>query len=161
MTYRSTCSCFVVIVQMSCNHLLRQFCNPHLSDKICWLWDICCDIAIAILSAAWISFVMASPSHDLDFYGIYTIQIGGKSVKLKKEQVTTAVLGQIFDLFPDSIILISEEGYVCTPNVDGTFKDINDLSMWVCQGKSCRSASMSEEAGLSTSYPHQSFQYVG
>ena len=41
---------------------------------------------------------------------IYTVELGDKRVKLKKEQLTTNALAKIFDIFPDTSILISDDG---------------------------------------------------
>lgn len=58
---------------------------------------------------------------------IYAVELGDKGVKLKKEQLTTNVLAKIFDVSPDTIILVSDDGYVATPNAKGIFEDFNDI----------------------------------
>ena len=68
---------------------------------------------------------------------IYAVEMGDKRVKLKKEQLTTNVLAKIFDIFPDTIILISDDGYVATANSKGVFEDLDDIPIWTCQGTSC------------------------
>jgi len=53
---------------------------------------------------------------------LYAVEHGQKMVKLKREQLTTNVLGRIFDIFPETIILISDDGFVATANSKGLLK---------------------------------------
>ena len=84
---------------------------------------------------------------------IYAVKLGDKRVKLKKEQLTTNVLAKIFDVFPDTIILSSDDGYVATPNAKGIFEDLDDVPIWSCQGTSCNPPV--EATSSSSSYPYQ------
>ena len=84
---------------------------------------------------------------------IYSVELGDKRVKLKKEQLTTNVLAKIFDVYPDTIILISDDGYVATPNAKGIFEDLDDVPIWSCQGTSCNPPV--EATSSSSSYPYQ------
>ena len=59
---------------------------------------------------------------------IYTVELGDKRVKLKKEQLTTNVLAKIFHIFLDTSILISDDGYAVTANSKGFFEDL-DMDM--------------------------------
>ena len=58
---------------------------------------------------------------------LYAVEHGQKMVKLKREQLTTNVLGRIFDIFPETIILISDDGFVATANSKGLFEDLDDV----------------------------------
>lgn len=69
-------------------------------------------------------------------YKLYTIEKDGKTVKLKSSQLKTAVLSKVFGLFPDSIILLSEDGYVETADADGRFYDVDNLPVWTMSGDS-------------------------
>ena len=48
-------------------------------------------------------------------------------MKLKSLQLTARVLSKIFGLFPDLILLPSDDGYVETADSDGRFHDVDDL----------------------------------
>ena len=85
---------------------------------------------------------------------IYAVEMGDKRVKLKKEQLTTNVLAKIFDIFPDTIILISDDGYVATANSKGVFEDLDDIPIWTCQGTSCNPLPEATSSS-SSSYPYQ------
>ena len=85
---------------------------------------------------------------------IYAVELGDKRVKLKKEQLTTNVLAKIFDIFPDTIILISDDGYVATANSKGFFEDLDDIPIWTCQGTSCNPLAEATSSSGS-SYPYQ------
>lgn len=52
------------------------------------------------------------------------------------------------NIFPDAIILISDDGYVATANSKGFFEDLDDIPIWTCQETSCTTSS-------SSSYPYQ------
>ena len=67
---------------------------------------------------------------------ISTVELGDKRVKLK-EQLTTNVLAKIFDVFPDTIILISDDGCVTTANSKNLFEDLDDVPIWTFQETSC------------------------
>ena len=51
-------------------------------------------------------------------YKLYTMEMDGKTVKLKSSQLTAQVLSKVFRLFPESILL-SDDGYVETADNDG------------------------------------------
>ncbi len=82
---------------------------------------------------------------------IYTLEKDGKSVKLKPSQLSTGVLARIFGLFPDSILLVSDDGFVETPSDDGTFETIDDLPVWSVTGESMKPA---QPSSLAVTTPH-------
>ena len=67
------------------------------------------------------------------------------------EQLATNVLGKIFDIFPEMIILIGDDGFVATANSKGLFEDLDDVPIWTCQGTSCKPSTES----ISTAFPYQ------
>ena len=67
-------------------------------------------------------------------YKLYTVERDGKTVKLKSSQLTVQILSKIFGLFPDSILLLSDDGYVETADSDGRFHDVDDLPHWTVSG---------------------------
>ena len=62
----------------------------------------------------------------------------GKSLKLKPRQLNIAVLSKLFNLFPESIVLVSDDGYVGTPDEDGDFIGVDDLPTWTVSGDSTK-----------------------
>lgn len=82
-------------------------------------------------------------------------------MKLKSSQLKTAVLSIVLGLFPDSIILLSDDGYVETADTDGRFHDVDDLPVWTVSGNSLQPlAGTSAGPGPSgiNSYSYQSPQ---
>ena len=71
---------------------------------------------------------------QLDEFKVYTVSKDSKSLKLKPQQLTTQVLSKLFGLFPDSIVLVSKDGYVEVPSNDGTFTDVDDIPTWTVSG---------------------------
>ena len=69
---------------------------------------------------------------------MYTVEQNGKLLKLKPCQLTTAVLAKLFCLFPESIVLVSDNGYVATPDEDGDFMNVDDLPIWTVTGESTK-----------------------
>lgn len=53
--------------------------------------------------------------------GMTTLCYGERKLKLRSGQLTTATIGKVFHLFPDSIVLISTDGALETPDDTGTF----------------------------------------
>lgn len=84
-------------------------------------------------------------------YKLYTIEKDGRTVKLKSSQLTTQVLSKLFGLFPDSILLLSEDGYVETADPDGRFDDVDDLPVWSVGGESMKPVVAGPGPGPSTS----------
>ena len=71
-------------------------------------------------------------------YKLYTVERDGKTVKLKSSQLTVQILSKIFGLFPESILLLSNDGYVETADPDGRFHDVDDLSHRTVSGDSLK-----------------------
>ena len=69
---------------------------------------------------------------------MYTVERDGKLLKLKPCQLTTAVLAKLFCLFPESIVLVSDNGYVATPDEDGDFMNVDNLPIWTVTGESTK-----------------------
>ena len=62
---------------------------------------------------------------------VYYAEHDGKSLKLKPGQLKTDVIVKLFHLFPDSIVLVPNNGYVETPDDD-------DLAVWTVAGDSTK-----------------------
>lgn len=63
-------------------------------------------------------------------YKLYTVERDEKTVKLKLSQLTVQILSKIFGLFPETILLLSDDGYVETADSEGRFHDVDDLPHW-------------------------------
>ena len=72
----------------------------------------------------------------------YTVSGDGRDhpVRLRPCQMQATVLGKIFGLYPQSIVLIAEDGTVATPSGKGGFDTevLDDTVAWACQGNSCK-----------------------
>ena len=65
-------------------------------------------------------------------YKLFTVEKDGKTVKFKAFQLTTQVMSR---LFQESILLLSDDGYVETADTDGQFYNVDDLPMWTVSGE--------------------------
>ena len=74
----------------------------------------------------------------MEEYKLYNVERDGKSLKLKRRQLNIAVLSKLFHLFPESIVLVSDDGYVETPDEDGNFIGVDDLPTWIVLGDSTK-----------------------
>ena len=74
----------------------------------------------------------------MEEYKLYNVERDGKSLKLKPRQLNIAVLSKLFHLFPESIVLVSDDGYVETPDEDGDFIGVDDLPTWTVSGDSTK-----------------------
>ena len=63
----------------------------------------------------------------MEEYSLYNVERDGKSLKLKPRQLNVSVVSKLFCLFPKSIVLVSDVGYVETPDEDGDFIGVDDL----------------------------------
>ena len=88
-------------------------------------------------------------------YKLYTVEKDGKTVKLKSSQLAAQVLSKVFGLFPESILLLSDDGYVETADNDGRFHDVDDLPIWTVSGESMRPADCGPGSSGITPYSYQ------
>ena len=49
----------------------------------------------------------------------YTLRFGDRKIKLRDGQLSAKTIGKVFNLFPDSVILLEKNGMVETPNSSG------------------------------------------
>ena len=85
-------------------------------------------------------------------YKLYTVEHEGKTVKLKSSQLNVQILSKIFGLFPNSILLLSDDGYVETADSDGRFHDVDDLSQWTVTGECMKPCQTVSAVPVSYSY---------
>ena len=70
-------------------------------------------------------------------YKLYTVEREGKTVKLK---FIVQILSKIFGLFPETILLLSDDGYVETADAEGRFHDVDYLPHWSVSGNSLKAS---------------------
>ena len=67
---------------------------------------------------------------------IYSLTYQERKIKLKPDQLTIKLIGQIVSLFPDSIILLSpEDGTVETPDESGIFNGLDEFTKYKVEGE--------------------------
>ena len=67
---------------------------------------------------------------------VYSLTYQERKIKLKPDQLTIKLIGQIFSLFPDSIILWSpEDGTVETPDESGIFNGLDEFTEYEVEGE--------------------------
>ncbi len=79
-------------------------------------------------------------------------------LKLKPGQLNTSVLAKLFHLFPESIVLVSEDGCVETADDDGDFQEVDDLPTWSVTGESTKPTSVAA-AGSSAGVSPLAYSY--
>ncbi len=90
-----------------------------------------------------------------DQYKIYKVEGDGKTLKLKPGQLKISVLAKLFHLFPESIILISEDGCVETPDDNGDFLEVNDFHTWSATGESTKPSNVATASNSPLVYSYQ------
>ena len=59
---------------------------------------------------------------EQDFGPVHvSIEMDGRKMKIRDDQVTTSLLGKVFCLLPDSVVLLSDTGEVEIPTDGGYF----------------------------------------
>lgn len=82
----------------------------------------------------------------------YTLHRGDRKLKLKIEQLTTKSIGQVFRVFPDSIVLIADEdGSVETSDEHGHFSALRSYLSYEVHGDSLVSGSSAHDGASSYS----------
>ena len=67
---------------------------------------------------------------------VYSLTYQERKIKLKPDQLTIKLIGKIFSLFPDSIILLSpEDGTVETPDESGIFTGLDEFTEYEVDGE--------------------------
>ena len=94
-------------------------------------------------------------SDDLYNCKLFTVEKDGKSLKLKERQLTTSVLARVFCLFPETIILVSDDGYVEILDEDGCFNSVDDLPVWTVTGDSMNPTSAAPPTAMMTPFAYQ------
>ena len=66
-------------------------------------------------------------SENLD---LFVLEFGNKTRKLKESQLTAQLIGKIFNVFPDSIVLIASDGTIEVPDEPGCSSGLHILT-WI------------------------------
>ena len=89
---------------------------------------------------------------------MYSLKHEDRTVKLKKEQLSVRIIGQVFKLFPDSILLCGEDGTIETStSTEGTFDNLDQNKIYEVQGVPITSPStnlLSPPVSAVTSFGH-------
>ena len=84
---------------------------------------------------------------------------GSLSLKLRDAQLNCETLGKIFNLFPQTIFLVADDGTVATPDIQGEFDtyDVDPNLVWTINGDPTKPdlTGMQAAAKPGTSYAYQ------
>lgn len=80
-----------------------------------------------------ITFQMSSSFSTPRFGCVKLIHLD-KSYQLRQEQLTVKNVAKIFNLVPDTILLVSTDGTVALPNEYGHFSDTDECDEWNVEG---------------------------
>ena len=69
----------------------------------------------------------------------FSISYKGKTVKLKETQLDAKFIGKLFNVYPDSVLLLSDDGTVEGPDENGRFR-LEDYLEYELQGEVMDSA---------------------
>ena len=73
-------------------------------------------------------------SFGIPHFGCVKLKNLDKSYQLRQEQLTGKNVAKIFNLVPDTILLVSTDGTVALPNEYGHFSDIDESDEWNVEG---------------------------
>jgi hypothetical protein len=71
---------------------------------------------------------------SLPRFGCVKVKHLKKSYQLRLEQLTVKNVAKIFNLVPDTILLVSSDGTVALPNEYGHFSDMDECDEWSVEG---------------------------
>ena len=95
-------------------------------------------------------------SENLD---LFVLEFGNKTQKLKESQLTAQLIGKIFNVFPDSIVLVASDGKIEVPDERGCSSGLHNYMDYVVQGDCFISrdySSIVEGAVSPSSHPYKS-----
>ena len=75
-----------------------------------------------------------SSSFSVPQFGCVKLKYLDKSYQLRQEQLTVKNVAKIFNLVPDTILLVSTDGTVALPNDYGHFSDVDECDEWNVEG---------------------------
>ena len=92
---------------------------------------------------------------------MYSVKVQTLSVRLRCTQMTTETMSKIFNVFPQSVVLVGDNGTVATPDEDGSFcvYEMSTDVEWSVNGDRSRPSENQNVASTrSISYAYQQFQ---
>ena len=97
---------------------------------------------------------MDSPVFRLPRFNCVNVTYKEKNYQLRIEQLTTKNISKIFNLIPDTVVLVSADGAVSLPDDHGKFADVDEVTdhEWAVQGaeSSKRVGAGAQSAGTSS-----------
>ena len=97
----------------------------------------------------------------------YSLRNDKLSVKLRESQMSASTIGKIFNVFPQSIVLIGDDGSVATPDASGEFSclDLSYETSWTVNGDPSKpddgSKSRPGSSGVLYAYQHPASSLPG
>ena len=102
-------------------------------------------IGVAAMHGSWIPAVTM---HCEQFEDLFVLECSGKTRKLKESYLTPTCIGKVFNLFPDSIILIAaDDGTIEVPDELGFFSGLKTYRTYEVQGESMEMKTVLEKGG--------------
>ena len=89
---------------------------------------------------------------------LFTLEYCGKSRRLKEFQLTTYWIGKIFNVFPDSIVLVGSDDTTEVPDETGQFTLLSQYLEYEVQGDSSTSEGNVEPAVSSYAFPYSTYK---
>ena len=93
----------------------------------------------------------------MSYNDLYSLRNDKLSVKLRESQMTASTIGKIFNVFPQSIVLIGDDGSVATPDGSGEFSflDLTYETSWTINGDPSKLDESSKSRPTSSVYAYQ------
>lgn len=78
-------------------------------------------------------------------------------MKLRDSQMTAATVAKIFNVFPQSIVLVGDDGTVATPDSNGDFSflELSCETSWTVNGDPSKTDDSHKQRSASSSYAYQ------
>ena len=82
----------------------------------------------------------------------YSLRNDNLSVMLRESQMSASTIGKIFNVFPQSIVLIGDDGNVATPDASREFSclDLSYETSWTVNGDASKADNSSKSSPASS-----------
>ena len=71
---------------------------------------------------------------DDDFITQIEVKCDGRNMQLRRDQLTVPNLAKLSHVLPDTLYLISDDGYVALPDSQGQFSAVECFRVWRVEG---------------------------
>ena len=123
---------------------------------MCSLYISLFAINLCVIRSTWVAlFLLSIVSADThpyapmaEFEGMISVAYEGRSLQMRRDQLTIEVLSKVFRLVPETVLLVSNVGTIATAE-DGVFKNVDALYAWTVEGDRVTSVSSISSCGLS------------